>query len=322
MSTHGFRHYLRVPVAQLDRASACGAESRRFKSCRAYHSVKPRKDPKWSFLLYNRTIMEKVKKVTNKTKTRVRKIKTKLLASYYGNPIKDMKLICITGTTGKVEVAHFVHEILRVAGQHVACLAADEDIKAGTLHKFFSDAWKAGANYVVVTAPAKSLKREVFHGLPVYIAALTNYIPAGLTDASAEEYEADESTLFDMHPNIVVLNRDDLHYSTFQNFAGTDATITYGSDAASTVQIESSKLYKKGAEARFNISGNRLNVATFLTGEPVISYMACATAIASALHLSHSDIENGLAEYDPTSEPDQSENPAEPEQPEPSPDAS
>lgn len=254
--------------------------------------------------------MEKVKKVTSNTKTRVRKIKSKLLASYYGNPIKDMKLICITGTTGKVEVAHFVHEIIRASGQHVACLAADEDIKAGTLHKFFSDAWKAGANYVVVTAPAKSLKRDVFYGLPVYIAALTNYIPSGLNDPSAEEFEADESTLFDMNPNIVVLNRDDANYNTFKDFAGTEATVTYGSDSASTVQIESSKLYKKGAEARLNLSGHRLNVATFLTGEPVISYMACATAIASALQLSHNAIVDGIAEYDPSAEPET--NPTEP----------
>lgn len=256
-------------------------------------------------MLYNRTIMEKVKKVTSKTKTRVRKIKSKLLASYYGNPIKDMRLICITGTTGKVEVAHFVHEIIRASGQHVACLAADEDIKAGTLHKFFSDAWKAGANYVVVTAPAKSLKKDVFYGLPVYIAALTNYIPSGLNDPSAQEFEADESTLFDMKPNIVVINSDDANFDIFKDFAGTDATITYGSNPASTVQIESSKLYKKGAEARLNLSGNRLSVATFLTGEPVISYMACATAIASALQLSHDAIMDGIAEYDPSAQPEE-----------------
>ncbi|MBR3220484.1 hypothetical protein IKF76_01290 [Candidatus Saccharibacteria bacterium] len=248
--------------------------------------------------------MEKVRKVTGKTKTRVRKIKSKLLASYYGNPIKDMRLICITGTTGKVEVAHYVHEIIRASGQHVACLAADEDIKAGTLHKFFSDAWKAGANYVVVTAPAKSLKKDVFYGLPVYIAALTNYIPSGLDDASAKEFEADESTLFDMNPAIVVLNHDDAHYGTFQKFAGTEATLTYGKASGSTVQIESSKLYKKGAEARLNFSGNRLNVATFLTGEPVISYMACAATIASALSLSSDAIMDGIAEYDPSAEPE------------------
>lgn len=44
-------------------------------------------------------------------KTKMGKIKAKLLNTYYGNPAKDMKLICITGATGKIEVANFVHEI-------------------------------------------------------------------------------------------------------------------------------------------------------------------------------------------------------------------
>ena len=34
------------------------------------------------------------------------KLKARVLKSYYGNPLKDMKLIAITGTTGKVTVAH------------------------------------------------------------------------------------------------------------------------------------------------------------------------------------------------------------------------
>ena len=60
---------------------------------------------------------ESAKKSPNKKggmSAKRQKIKAKLLKSYYGNPIKDMKLIAITGTTGKTVVAHFVHEILRI----------------------------------------------------------------------------------------------------------------------------------------------------------------------------------------------------------------
>ena len=49
-------------------------------------------------------------------KAGAQKVKAKLLKSYYGNPAKDMKVIAITGTTGKVTVAHYVHEILRASG--------------------------------------------------------------------------------------------------------------------------------------------------------------------------------------------------------------
>ena len=230
---------------------------------------------------------------------RAGKIKAKLLSSYYGNPIKDMKLICITGTTGKCIVAHFVHEILRAAGEQVACLASEEDLRISTLHKFFSDAWKAGANYVVVTAPADSLRKDVFSGLPVPVAAMTNYIPSTLGAPTAEEYEADENTLFDMQPAVVVLNQDDAHYDIFSKFAGTTATVTYGSHSTSAVKIESSKLYKKGAEARLDLSGTKITTATFLSGEPNISYMACAAAIASSLKIDTDAIIDGIGNYLP-----------------------
>lgn len=238
---------------------------------------------------------------TNKpsSKPRAGKIKAKLLNSLYGQPIKDMKLICITGTSGKSTVAHFLHEILISANQQVAILASDQTIKVSALHKFFNNAWKTGANYVIVTAPAESLAKDVFYGLPVHVAAITNFIPASLNSPDSAEYVADETTLFKMNPDIVVLNRNDAHYSDFKAFAGHETTVTYGTDTFSDVQIESSKLYKKGTEAQLNIAGTRFTVASFLNGEPTVSYMAAASAIANALHIAPEVISDGIANYDP-----------------------
>ncbi len=237
----------------------------------------------------------KPKKTSFKTKSQ--RARAKLLSSYYGNPIRDMKLICITGTSGKATVAHFVHEILRAAGQHVAILASDTEIKTAVLHKFFSNAWKAGSSYVVVTAPAESLKNNVFYGLPISIAALTDFIPASLNALTIEEYLESESTLFKMSPEIVVLNEDDNNYSDFSKFTGTLETITYGKPRSATVRIDSAKLYKKGTEAELSLGSSHFTVASFLTGEPTISYMACATAIATALKLPPDIIADGIANY-------------------------
>ena len=242
--------------------------------------------------------MKKVESVKS-AQTKTGKIKAKLLNSYYGHPIKDMKLICITGSTGKVEVANYVHEILKAAGQPVAILASDALIKVGTLHKFLSAAWKAGSNYVVVTAPAESLARDVFYDLPVHIAALTNFIPSGLDDPSIADYISSESILFKMNPDFVILNRDDAHYQDFADFAGQKATLTYGTNRSSDIQIIRSKLYKMGAEAELSIGNNRFTAGTFLTGEPTISYMAAAAAIGDALHITPEKIAEGIANYDP-----------------------
>ena len=231
-------------------------------------------------------------------KSNRQKIKAKLLKSYYGNPMKDMKLIAITGTTGKTVVAHYVHEILRATGEQVAVLASDQPYKMGMLHKFLSDAWKAGANYVVVTVPAEGLRDNVFYGLPITVAAMTNFVTAGLKDMDPNDYLDSERTLFKMKPEIVVLNCDDLNYTAFESFQGKTQTLTYG-QTSSDVKILSSKLYPKGTEATLSIRSEIMNVATFLTGETAVSYMACAAAIAHSIGISEKYIVDGIANYDP-----------------------
>lgn len=231
-------------------------------------------------------------------KARGQKLKAKVLKSYYGNPMRDMKLIAITGTTGKVTVAHYVHEILKAAGEQVAVLASDQPFKMGMLHKFLSDAWKAGANYVIVTVPAEGLRDNIFYGLPVHIAAMTNFVTAGLSDMQPEEYLENEKTLFDMKPEIVVLNSDDINYETFRDFKGTKSTITYGL-TSSDVKILNSKLYPKGTETTLSMRSEIISVATFMPGETAVSYMACAAAIAEGLEISSDKIIDGIAEYNP-----------------------
>lgn len=240
---------------------------------------------------------ERSKNKNGGMKAKTQKIKAKLLKSYYGNPTKDMKLVAITGTTGKTTVAHFVHEILKASGEQVAVLASDQPFKMGMLHKFLSDAWKAGANVVIVTVPAEDLRDNVFYGLPITVAAMTNFATAGLQDMSAEEYLESEKTLFDMKPEVVVLNGDDLNYDTFAPFRGSERTLVYGQTGAD-VKILNSKLYARGTEATLSVKSEIMNVATFLPGETAVSYMACAVAIAEALKIKPDYIVDGLANYE------------------------
>lgn len=229
-------------------------------------------------------------------KAKTQKVKAKLLKSYYGNPMKDMKLIAITGTTGKTTVAHYVHEILRAADEQVAVLASDQPFKMQMLHKFLSDAWKAGANYVVVTVPAETLRDNVFYGLPVHIAAMTNFVTSGLNDMTPEEYLDSEKTLFNMDPENVILNHDDINYDSFEEFRGKKSTVDYGL-TGKDIKILNSKLYPKGTEAKLSIKSEIIDVATFIPGETAVSYMACATAISHVLGIKTESIIEGIAEY-------------------------
>lgn len=231
-------------------------------------------------------------------KTKAQRLKAGVLKTYYGNPTKDMKLVAITGTTGKTTVAHFVHEILKASGEQVAVLASDQPFKVGMLHKFLSDAWKAGANVVIVTVPAEILRDNVFYGLPVHVAAMTNFVTSSLKDMTADEYLESEETLFNMQPEVVVLNRDDVNYEKFADFHGKTQTLDFG-QTGRDVKILNSKLYAKGTEATLSMKSEVLSVATFVPGETSVSYMACAAAIAGAMGVKPDVIADGIAEYMP-----------------------
>lgn len=231
-------------------------------------------------------------------KSTSQKLRAKLLNTYYGKPIKDMKLIAITGSTGKTTVAHYVHEILKAAGEQVAVFASDQPFKAAMLHKFLNDAWKAGANYVIVTTPVESLQNNVFYGLPINIAAMTNFVTSSLKDMTPEEFIENEKTLFDMDPENVVLNIDDINYDKFEQFHGKKQTFTFGRTSLD-VKILNSKLYKLGTEATFSSNGEIITPATFVTGETAVSYMACAVAIANILEINPKKTLEGIANYDP-----------------------
>ena len=127
---------------------------------------------------------------------------------------------------------------------------------------------------------------------------MTNFVTAGLHDMEPEEYLENEKTLFDMKPEIVVLNGDDLNYDTFAEFKGSKETIAFGQSGAD-VKILNSKLYPKGTEATLSLKSEVISVATFITGETAVSYMACAAAIASGLGISTDNIIDGIAEYNP-----------------------
>ena len=166
------------------------------------------------------------------------------------------------------------------------------------LHKFLSDAWKAGANYVIVTVPADTLRNNVFYGLPIHVAAMTNFVTSSLNDMTPEEYLNSEKTLFGMKPEIVILNHDDANYETFSTFKGTKETLDYGQTGAD-VKILNSKLYPRGTEATLSLSSEVISVATFVPGETAVSYMACAATIAKAIGIKTDKIIDGIAEYNP-----------------------
>ena len=241
-----------------------------------------------------------------------RKSRAKIISARYGNPARDLSVIAVTGTNGKTTTVNFLNEILKEAGYRTAMfstanieIAGEQTVNdtnsttatVARLQKFFRDAKKADVEFALIEATSHALDQYKFEGVPIEMAIMTNLTQDHLDyHKTMENYAAAKAKLFEMNPNLVVLNVDDEWFDYFNNFATESQKITYGEGESADVKIENFKLYKKGSEANLRIDNNvELEIATNLPGEFNIYNMTAAAAGAYLLGISLKDIQEGIA---------------------------
>ena len=241
-----------------------------------------------------------------------RKSRAKIISARFGNPARDLRVIAVTGTNGKTTTVNFLNEILKEAGYRTAMFSTANIEIAGKqtvndtnsttatvarLQKFFRDAKKADVEFALIEATSHALDQYKFEGVPIEMAIMTNLTQDHLDyHKTMENYAAAKAKLFEMNPNLVVLNADDEWFDYFNNFATESQKITYGEGESADVKIEKFKLYKKGSEANLRIDNNvELEIATNLPGEFNIYNMTAAAAGAYLLGISLKDIQEGIA---------------------------
>ena len=241
-----------------------------------------------------------------------RKSRAKIISARFGNPARDLRVIAVTGTNGKTTTVNFLNEILKEAGYRTAMfstanieIAGEQTVNdtnsttatVARLQKFFRDAKKADVEFALIEATSHALDQYKFEGVPIEMAIMTNLTQDHLDyHKTMENYAAAKAKLFEMNPNLVVLNADDEWFDYFNNFATESQKITYGERESADVKIEKFKLYKKGSEANLRIDNNvKLEIATNLPGEFNIYNMTAAAAGAYLLGISLKDIQEGIA---------------------------
>lgn len=241
-----------------------------------------------------------------------RKSRAKIISARYGNPAHDLRVIAVTGTNGKTTTVNFLNEILKEAGYRTAMfstanieIAGEQTVNdtnsttatVARLQKFFRDAKKADVEFALIEATSHALDQYKFEGVPIEMAIMTNLTQDHLDyHKTMENYAAAKAKLFEMNPNLVVLNADDEWFDYFNNFATESQKITYGEGESADIKIEKIKLYKKGSEANLRIDNNvELEIATNLPGEFNIYNMTAAAAGAYLLGISLKDIQEGIA---------------------------
>ena len=86
-------------------------------------------------------------KKTSGFKPTLQKAKAKFFKTYYSNPAKDLKIIAVTGTSGRDITANYLQSIIKAKDEKVG-LVIDPKTTSELYRKLFK-IWKTGTDYVI-----------------------------------------------------------------------------------------------------------------------------------------------------------------------------
>jgi len=152
----------------------------------------------------------------------------------YGFPSRSMKVIGVTGTSGKTTTVEFLHAIFSGAGYKTASMSGlrfkilDKEepnmlkmTMPGRLRiqKFLYEAKLAGAEYVFLEVTSEGIKQFRHKFIKFYAAVLTNLSPEHIeSHGGFENYRAAKAELFKV-AEIHVLNGDDENSDFFNKLS-------------------------------------------------------------------------------------------------------
>ncbi|OIO49869.1 MAG: hypothetical protein AUJ39_00175 [Parcubacteria group bacterium CG1_02_42_13] len=152
----------------------------------------------------------------------------------YGFPSRSMKVIGVTGTSGKTTTVEFLHAIFSGAGYKTASMSGlrfkilDKEepnmlkmTMPGRLRiqKFLYEAKLAGAEYVFLEVTSEGIKQFRHKFIKFYAAVLTNLSPEHIeSHGGFENYRAAKAELFKL-AEIHVLNGDDENSDFFNKLS-------------------------------------------------------------------------------------------------------
>src|SRR3989338_9590053 len=173
-------------------------------------------------------------------------------ALMYGFPSRSMKVVGVTGTSGKTTTVHFLEAIFNEAGYKTASLSGlsfkilDKEepnlLKMTTpgrfrVQRFLAEAHRAGAEYVFLEVTSEGIKQFRHKFIKFYAALLTNLSPEHIeSHGGFENYREAKAKLFKIAP-VHVLNGDDENFDFFSRIPGEKKVVFRKSDYPQDLKI-------------------------------------------------------------------------------------
>jgi len=264
------------------------------------------------------TLVRGVRKILPKGLVRLleegyRRSRVWLISARYGFPARGLRVIAVTGTNGKTTTVAYINSILKAAGHTTAMFGTATIEVAGesklndtnttvattaTMQRFFAQARQAKVDFVVLEVTSQALDQHKLDSVPIEAAVMTNLTQDHLDYHHTMEAYADaKARLFQMNPRLVVLNRDDEWYKRFSAYAGSEMTMSYGTDTEADCRIASVQLYKDGSDIQLIVDHQtELALSAQLPGKFNVYNVTAAAAVAYLLHLDLEAIRQGVAQ--------------------------
>ena len=226
--------------------------------------------------------------------------------AFFGNPVKDIPLVGVTGTNGKTTVTYLIKAILEEAGKKTGLIGTITNMignkkipaerttpESLDLHRLFKEMKDEGTDVIVMEVSSHSLSLKRVAGCRFEVGVFTNLTQDHLDfHNSLDEYREAKAKLFDQSQRAVI-NIDDESGRIIMERAACSA-LTYGIRGEADIYARDLEITTKGVSFRlFTPDGNcmiNLNIPGIFS---VYNAMAAAGA-CSALGISLECIKNGL----------------------------
>ena len=229
-----------------------------------------------------------------------------LAAGFYGDPSLSMKLVGVTGTSGKTTTTYLIESILENAGYRVGVIGT-VNFRFGSkifpsthttpgaveLQRLLSQMKAEGCNAVVMEVSSHALKQKRVWGLAFETAVFTNLSREHLDfHPDMEDYFQSKRLLFTLHAKHGVINADDEYGRRLLDELKGAWSFAIGAPGRISGAALTSDL--RGIRGTLPLDGKPLEVKVGLVGEFNVSNLLGAIGATRALGLSVSEIERGL----------------------------
>jgi len=250
------------------------------------------------------------------------KISAFLACVWYRFPSYHLRIIGVTGTSGKSSTTELIYSLLRHSGKKTGALSTlqihigDQTLPNTTLRttmspwktqSFLRQMVKAKCEYAVVEVTSHAIDQNRVWGVAFDTVVLTNVSDGEHLDyhGTFADYVRTKQRLFrdliTSHrkphvPKVSVLNQDDKQFEIFDDHVA-DKKFTYSVHKGSSFHPTNVRSTAKGTTFDLRVPNNQLTLSVPLIGEHNIANLLAAIAAVNAQGISFQAIENSLKKF-------------------------